>query len=98
MVGSSRAEAGITPFASGTCRTSTPPPIILRNDGDVFHLAAAPNGRVALGLNGTVHVWDIDLPRMLELAGQVAGRNLTDREWRQFIGPSQPRPTFDKIQ
>lgn len=39
--------------------------------------------------DGTVYRWETDLERALDFACQMAGRDLTPREWAQFL-PDQP--------
>ena len=39
--------------------------------------------------DGRVYRWDTDLDRALEYACQMAGRDLTEAEWAQFL-PTQP--------
>ena len=39
--------------------------------------------------DGTVYRWETDLDRAIDFACQMAGRDLTEEEWEQFL-PSQP--------
>ena len=39
--------------------------------------------------DGRVYRWETDLDRALDFAWQMAGRNLTEAEWAQFL-PEQP--------
>ncbi|WP_207084169.1 BTAD domain-containing putative transcriptional regulator [Nocardioides sp. S5] len=39
--------------------------------------------------DGTVYRWDTDLDRAIDFACQMAGRDLTEAEWAQFL-PAQP--------
>jgi WD40 repeat protein len=39
--------------------------------------------------DGTVYRWDTDLDRALDFACQMAGRDLTEAEWEDFL-PAQP--------
>jgi DNA-binding SARP family transcriptional activator/WD40 repeat protein len=39
--------------------------------------------------DGTVYRWETDLDRAIDFACQMAGRNLTDEEWDEFL-PAQP--------
>jgi hypothetical protein len=44
--------------------------------------------------DGSLYYWDLRLERLMALASETAGRNLTLAEWQQFL-PSEPyRPTF----
>jgi hypothetical protein len=46
---------------------------------------------------GGVVLWDVDLDSGERLAKQVANRNLTRAEWRQFFADIPYRPTFDDL-
>ena len=51
-------------------------------------------GELRLGLtqasyDGRVYRWETDLDRALDFACQMAGRNLTEEEWADFL-PEQP--------
>nr|MBA3265409.1 hypothetical protein [Nocardioidaceae bacterium] len=39
--------------------------------------------------DGRVYTWETDLDRALGSACQMAGRNLTEEEWEEFL-PEQP--------
>ena len=39
--------------------------------------------------DGRVYRWETDLDRAIDFACQMAGRNLTDEEWEEFL-PAQP--------
>jgi hypothetical protein len=39
--------------------------------------------------DGRVYRWETDLERAIDFACQMAGRNLTDEEWDEFL-PAQP--------
>ena len=39
--------------------------------------------------DGTVYRWETDLDRAIDFACQMAGRNLTEEEWEEFL-PAQP--------
>lgn len=39
--------------------------------------------------DGTVYRWDTDLDRSVDFACQMAGRDLTEEEWEQYL-PAQP--------
>jgi WD40 repeat protein len=44
---------------------------------------------VIASYDGTIYRWDTDLDRALEFACQMAGRDLTEEEWAQYL-PAQP--------
>ena len=44
---------------------------------------------VIASYDGTVYRWETDLDRTLDFACQMAGRDLTEAEWQQFL-PTQP--------
>lgn len=50
--------------------------------GDTHDVAIASH-------DGTVYRWETDLDRALDFACQMAGRDLTEQEWEQFL-PEQP--------
>ena len=39
--------------------------------------------------DGRVYRWETDLERAIDFACQMAGRNLTEEEWEEFL-PAQP--------
>ena len=60
---------------------AAPPSIITEPrylpDGDTVLIAS---------LDGTISSWDIRPERAIEYACQIAGRNLTEDEWRDALG------------
>jgi hypothetical protein len=63
-------------------------PVVLRgHEKMVFSVAFSPDGkRLASGSwDGTVWLWTLDLDKLCRKACEVAGRNLTCEEWRQFF-------------
>ena len=53
---------------------------------------AASGYALHLSFDGTVTVWDLHPGRWLAAACGLAGRELTDAEWDQFIGEGSPHP------
>jgi WD40 repeat protein len=59
--------------------------------GWAMGIAFSPDGRTlaSAGLDGTVRLWDVDPEAWKARVCQVAGRNLTRGEWRQYL-PNEP--------
>ena len=53
-----------------------------------------PDGHTVLiaSVDGTVSSWDIRIERSIEVRCQIAGRNLTEDEWRDASAPPTTRP------
>jgi hypothetical protein len=73
-------------------------------EGEVQSVAFSPDGKTlaagyAAGVRGEggVVLWDMDLDSWRRLAGQIANRNLTRAEWRQYFPDTPYRPTFDDL-
>ena len=62
--------------------TGDPVPAGAQFIGDTHDVAIA-------SYDGTVYRWETDLDRAIDFACQMAGRNLTDEEWEEFL-PAQP--------
>jgi WD40 repeat protein len=76
-------------------KATSPEALILHNREPVYSAAIDPAGKIALGEDqGMVRIWDIDLDRMVRLAGQVAGRNLSLEEWSNLFPDRPYRRTF----
>jgi WD40 repeat protein len=60
--------------------------------GAIRALAFEPDGRhlLSAGADGRTLSWRMDLGELLDLACRLAGRNLNDDEWRQFVRPIVP--------
>jgi len=70
-----------------------------RADGDpliatgerVFAAAFSPDGSVlAAASESATALWNIQDHALLSLACRLANRNLTDIEWKRFLGPAVP--------
>jgi len=76
-------------------------PVVLRLKGKSAHFPAkiiTSDGRLSvISDNGTIESWDLDLDRLLELAREVGGRNLSHSEWSEFFGRVPYRRTFPNL-
>jgi hypothetical protein len=77
-------------------------PAVLDSRGDLIAVSmpegvVRPDGlEMALSVPEGVVVWDIDPDHQFEFACRVAGRDLTESEWRTYLaGLGEPRSTCD---
>jgi hypothetical protein len=94
----------ITGSRDGTARVwdlknPTAQPLVLRGyKAAIYALAFAPDGRLAAGSRDEIaRVWDLNPDRLMKLAQQVGGRNLSQKEWEQFFGQEPYRQTFPDL-
>jgi WD40 repeat protein len=74
-------------------------------DGDVRCVAFSPDGKTiaasytVLGavVRGGVVLWDVNLESWESIAAQIANRNLTRAEWRQYFPDEPYRATFPDL-
>jgi WD40 repeat protein len=91
----------------GRARVQGEPPCI--TDDPVRSMAFSPDGSTAesgygVSLNDVVMLWDGNIETWKRRAGQIANRNLSLNEWRQFFPemayrttfPVLPAPTYDE--
>lgn len=72
--------------------------IILRaHEGRIVTLEYSPDGTrlVSASKDGTVRIWRTNVQEIIDIACGVAGRNLTQAEWNQYIGDEPYRQTCD---
>jgi hypothetical protein len=68
-------------------------------EGEVSSVAFSPNRKALAAGCGTggVVLWDTDLRTWRRIAGQIANRNFTRGEWRQFFPEEPYRRTFRSL-
>jgi WD40 repeat protein len=67
-------------------------------EGFVSSVAFSPDGKaLAAGYYGGVVLWDVDLNSWQRRASQIANRNFTRDEWRQYFPDEAYRPTFPDL-
>ena len=71
-------------------------------EGGVRSVAFSPDGKtIAAGFHGDggsgVVLWDVDLESWQRRAGQIANRNFTREEWREYFPDTPYRPTFPDL-
>ena len=74
------------------CRSPSPPTAACwrAETTEVWALAFDPvSGRLAAGGRGGVTLWNLGSDALLAGACRLAGRNLSDAEWRRYLG-SEP--------
>ncbi len=75
------------------------PPIVLKgHEGPIFVLGFASDGRlVTCSDDGTARAWELDLDNLINLSGQIASRNLTMEEWREYMLDTSYRRSFRNL-
>jgi WD40 repeat protein len=74
------------------------PLVLVGHAFPVWAIVFTPDGRLVTGGDGAARVWEIDLDRLIQMAGQVVSRNLAPDEWQQFFGADQPyRRVFPEL-
>jgi hypothetical protein len=69
--------------------------VLQGHEREVETLAFDGSGRwlATAGNDGIVRLWDLRIESALALACQIAGRNLSDEEWDQYLGDFAYRET-----
>jgi WD40 repeat protein len=106
-VGYSRSErgsivGGVVLWDIATRKRLTDDPLNV-GGGGVTDLTFSPDGRtLAVGFLGRVDhngilFWDVDLQSWQRIAGRIAGRNFTKKEWYQYLPHMPYRRTFREL-
>jgi WD40 repeat protein len=77
-------------------------PFVVRPPPRIETVLITPDGRSIVGAcnDGVVRLWSLSPRRLIDLAGHVAGRNLTLAEWQQYFARDRAiayRPTFSNL-
>jgi hypothetical protein len=77
-------------------------PLVLGPRPRIETMLVSPDGRSIIGGcdDGVVRLWSLLPSHLIDLAGRVAGRNLTAAEWQQYFARDRAvayRPTFSSL-
>jgi WD40 repeat protein len=75
-------------------------PVVFRGHRGVLeHLVFHPDGSrlISGGTDGSIRVWTMELPALIAVASERAGRNLTLSEWQRFLPDTPYRKTFEHL-
>jgi WD40 repeat protein len=70
------------------------PPVRLRTPEPVAAVAFGPESQKVFAITekGGVMIWDLDVENLVDLGCRLAGRALSDEEWKQFLIDQPYRP------
>ena len=65
----------------------------------VLSVTFSPDGKTLAtgGGDGTIILWDVDIESWKARACRIANRNLTEEEWKQFLGDEPYRKTCQNL-
>jgi len=67
-------------------------PLMTEGEDTVYAVAFSPDGQL-ISAGSSLTFWDVDVKSLRRKADQVAARNLTQDEWKRFLGDRPYRPT-----
>ena len=83
-----------------TAKDPAAAPIVLRgHEGSINAVAISPDNRwlVTGSWDKTARLWDLRLDEMIELGCRTAGRNLSEEEWKRYMGNLPYQKTCSKL-
>jgi WD40 repeat protein len=67
--------------------------------GEVVHLEFDPRGKRLLTVerNGPARIWELDSAKLREIAARAVNRNLSRKEWQDYVGSQPYQRTFANL-
>jgi WD40 repeat protein len=88
---------GVVLWDAAACRRLGDKPLPVKK-GSVDSVAFSPDGKtIAAACVGGVMLWDVDLESWKRHAGQIANRNFTQKEWRDYFPETPYRAIFPDL-